>query len=386
MKAFARACGSTCLLKADPPSRDEMQVGPTTPISTSPPTEQLPYDPTSVFLLEMMVSIAVQTPQHIDEIWPIVFEHLSIILSSSARYSVLLVERAVVGIAALMPRCFRASPASATKYIFRLILGGLPPAVFSAAAEQIVAGLALLVQEHSAIVSSQTEWALVFSLIRNSLASTPGRVTPDNVTGLITSLEDFAATAGNSVVAKRRGQPRPSATPSLDASVERGVQAITTLADLKKTIPDIGLSPDGCAFCRNIRPRGFALIEEMLKPQLASRDPDGIVETRLRASALLCRSFLHIQAHKELLGPETKTLWLKIIDLLHELMQSGGRDQLAEAIPESLKNVVLVMNANDRLVPAWFMEDLFPPAPPPSPLPPQPAEPEPAQEQSAPAT
>jgi brefeldin A-resistance guanine nucleotide exchange factor 1 len=29
----------------------------------------LPYDPASVFLLEMMVSVACQTPQHIEELW-----------------------------------------------------------------------------------------------------------------------------------------------------------------------------------------------------------------------------------------------------------------------------------------------------------------------------
>lgn len=29
----------------------------------------LPYDPASVFLLEMMVSIACQTPQHIEDVW-----------------------------------------------------------------------------------------------------------------------------------------------------------------------------------------------------------------------------------------------------------------------------------------------------------------------------
>ncbi|KAG8733753.1 GDP/GTP exchange factor for ARF [Ceratobasidium sp. 428] len=156
------------------------------------------------------------------------------------------------------------------------------------------------------------------------------------------------------------------------------------------------------------------MIDELLKPPLAARDPDGIIETRLRASALLCRSFLHIQAHVEMLGPETSALWMKIIDVLQQLMQTGGRDQLAEAIPESLKNVVLVMNANGVLVPPeapdtrselqqtlWtdtytkinaflpgFMEDLFPPAPPASPLPPQPTEPipEPAEEQPAPAS
>jgi golgi-specific brefeldin A-resistance guanine nucleotide exchange factor 1 len=29
----------------------------------------VPYDPASVFLLEMMVSVACQTPQHIEDLW-----------------------------------------------------------------------------------------------------------------------------------------------------------------------------------------------------------------------------------------------------------------------------------------------------------------------------
>ncbi|KAG8748165.1 GDP/GTP exchange factor for ARF [Ceratobasidium sp. 414] len=470
MKALQALADRRASLKADPPSRDETQAGPTTPISSSPSNDQLPYDPTSVFLLETMVSIAVQTPAHIDEIWPIVFDHLSTILSSSLRYSVLLVERAVVG---LLRLCRVASSKSSLRdqiYISFDILGGLPPVVFSATAEQTVAGLALLVQEHLTIVSSQTEWALVFGLIRGStvnpeaarvslellvqLASTPGRVTPDNILGLITSLEDFAATAGNGVVAKRRGQPRPSVAPPLDASIERGVKAITTLAELKKPIIELGLSPDAywsvwthllialgrqsANLSLDVRHAALAhlqrillgpqpqleparsteifdrvvlpMIEELLKSQLAARDPDGIVETRLRASALLCRSFLHIQAHVEMMGPETNALWMRIIDVLQQLMETGGRDQLAEAIPESLKNVVLVMNANGLLAPPespetrsepqqqlWadtytkinqflpgFMEDLFPPAPPASPLP-QPAEPEPEPQSAEPA-
>jgi brefeldin A-resistance guanine nucleotide exchange factor 1 len=74
------------------------------------------------------------------------------------------------------------------------------------------------------------------------------------------------------------------------------------------------------------------MTEELLKPQLAGRDPDGIVETRLRASALLCRSFLHLQAHPGTLSPETKTLWFKIIDLLQGFMQTGGQDQLVRRL------------------------------------------------------
>jgi brefeldin A-resistance guanine nucleotide exchange factor 1 len=75
----------------------------------------LPYDPASVFLLETMISISCRAPQHIDYLWfvprsipltslttpttrPIVFEHLSALLSSSTQYSVLLIERTVVSL------------------------------------------------------------------------------------------------------------------------------------------------------------------------------------------------------------------------------------------------------------------------------------------------
>lgn len=33
------------------------------------PARSLPYDPASVFLLETMVSVVCQTPQHIEELW-----------------------------------------------------------------------------------------------------------------------------------------------------------------------------------------------------------------------------------------------------------------------------------------------------------------------------
>lgn len=74
---------------------------------------QLPYDPASVFLLEIMASITSRTPQYIEELWygsfldfflgtkhvmyrPVVFEHLSALLSSSTQYSILHIERAIV--------------------------------------------------------------------------------------------------------------------------------------------------------------------------------------------------------------------------------------------------------------------------------------------------
>ncbi|KAF8606445.1 Sec7-domain-containing protein [Ceratobasidium sp. AG-I] len=464
MKALQVLADRRASLQVGPPSRDEMQTGPTTPVSPLPSDNQHPYDPTSVFLLEMMVSIAVQTSEHIDETWPIVFEHLSTILSSSMKYSVLLVERAVVG---LLRLCRVASSKPSLRdqiYISLDILGGLPPAVFNATTEQIVAGLALLVQEQPSVISSQTEWALVFGLLRGSIvnpeaartsfdllvqmASTPERISSDNISGLITSIEEFATAAGNGVGGKRSRQGRVPPPLAPDASVERGVKAVGLLAELKRAIPNLGLSQDAywniwinllAVFgrqsanpSRDVRHAALAhlqrillglqtpenrsveifdrvvlpMSEELLKPQVAQRDPDGIIETRLRASALLCRSFLHLQAQPDTLSPETRALWLRIIDISQGFMHSGGRDQLAEAIPESLKNVVLVMNASGLLVPPetpdtrselqqelWqdtvdkierflpgFMEEVFPPPPPQPDV--APAAPEPAPEEA----
>lgn len=75
----------------------------------------LPYDPTSVFLLETMVSVACQTKTHIEETWygidlafhgvmlicacrPIVFENISGLLKAAERFGIILIERAVVGL------------------------------------------------------------------------------------------------------------------------------------------------------------------------------------------------------------------------------------------------------------------------------------------------
>jgi len=124
----------------------------------------------------------------------------------------------------------------------------------------------------------------------------------------------------------------------------------------------------------------FPLLEELLKPQVFRRDPDGMGETRLRASALLCKVFLqYLTQLSERQGMHTMTeLWLKILGYQDRFMHSGRRDQMVrssslalflsvtsscrspdslfvvaqfEAVPELLKNVLLVMNASNFLVP-----------------------------------
>jgi brefeldin A-resistance guanine nucleotide exchange factor 1 len=111
----------------------------------------------------------------------------------------------------------------------------------------------------------------------------------------------------------------------------------------------------------------FPLLDDLLKVEIFQRDPQGIPETRLRASALLCKAFMHLNVREETMKADFRILWIQILDLLDRLMNINKGDQLVrdalvhpfltvhysqhEAVPESLKNVVLVMNAVGILVP-----------------------------------
>jgi len=111
----------------------------------------------------------------------------------------------------------------------------------------------------------------------------------------------------------------------------------------------------------------FPMVDDLLRPELDEdarqhhhhRGP--LSESRLKASTLLCKSFLHFEiGSTSTANPELRELWLIVLDFSDRLMRSCGRqDQLFEAVPESIKNLVLVMHASGILVP--------PPAPPSSP-------------------
>lgn len=65
-------------------------------------------------------------------------------------------------------------------------------------------------------------------------------------------------------------------------------------------------------------------------------------DTRVQAANLLCKIFLHyLVLLSEWEG--MLDLWLRILDVLDRLMNSGQGDNLEEAVPESLKNILLVM-------------------------------------------
>lgn len=383
-------------------------------------TFTLPYDPASVFLLETMVSITCQTSRYIEELWPILFEHLSALLSASTHYSVLLIERAVVALLRLCLILAQKKTLRDQVYVSLDLIAGLPPIVANSVAEQIVAGVTLILQNRD-IVSSQTEWNLVFAALRSTTSHpeaarltfdlvlsfvTDGQsqwMTPDNFNGLITILDEFANSAGQSIMVPQRGRRIPSQPPPNAPPIERGRRAIDIIYDMKRFIAPFAESAGlqtgqvwhqyslplalslgkqstnpsrlvrhtaisqlqrlllGPRFVYDENDHGqveeifnsiiFPLVNELLKPQVQQFDPQGILETRLRSSALLCKAFMHFEVRENRTKSDIRILWIEILDLLDRLINAGKTEQLYEAVSESLKNVVLVMNAANILVP-----------------------------------
>ncbi|KAI6782702.1 uncharacterized protein J7T54_000845 [Emericellopsis cladophorae] len=94
----------------------------------------------------------------------------------------------------------------------------------------------------------------------------------------------------------------------------------------------------------------FPLIHRLLKPEVFSTDRDGMAEMRVQAASLLCKVFLQYLVLLSEMGGMLD-LWLKIVDIMDRLLNSGQGDSLEEAVRENLKNVVLFMVSSGYLVP-----------------------------------
>ncbi|GJQ80967.1 putative regulation of ARF protein signal transduction [Trypoxylus dichotomus] len=86
----------------------------------------------------------------------------------------------------------------------------------------------------------------------------------------------------------------------------------------------------------------FPLLSQLLEQ--SSKDPVAMEETRMRAATVLSKVFLHHLTPLLSLNTFGK-LWLIILDYMDKYMHAEGSDLLFEAIPESLKNMLLVMES-----------------------------------------
>jgi hypothetical protein len=91
----------------------------------------------------------------------------------------------------------------------------------------------------------------------------------------------------------------------------------------------------------------FPLLVELLQPVAQDTPRDVVEETRLRASSLLCKTFLHYMPRIDV--SSFHTLWLKVLSFVEMYMKADNSELLSEAVTESLKNILLVMFASGLL-------------------------------------
>lgn len=226
----------------------------------------------------------------------------------------------------------------------------------------------------------------VFEILEGVAVGSPPTIMADNYESAVKLLNEFATAGrvGATIEQKqdkrvKRGQPpvKQEKKPQVEAAVARGVKAITMIYSLTDRIPSLmeqshlesqeawaaywspifGALTTQCTNpCREIRHQAFSslqrtlvsgsltsgeheewtaifgevlfpLIVRLLKPEVYSSDPVGMSETRVQAATLLCKIFLHhlVKLSK---WEGMLDLWLKILDIMDRLMNSGQGDSL----------------------------------------------------------
>lgn len=255
----------------------------------------------------------------------------------------------------------------------------------------------------------KTEAAAVFEILQKMASAQPSAITADNYESTVALAHDFAAAGSigslqeqRRDLAARRGRPIKPNRGEESSVVGRAVQAINIIYQLTGRIRPLieqshlerreawaaywspifrALTSQCVNPCREVRFRAlsalqrallsedlaseehtewtaifgevlFPLIIRLLKPEVYQIDPAGMGETRVQAATLVCKIFLryldHLVECRQMLD-----VWLRILDLLERMMGSGAGSRdgeaLAEAVPESLKNILLVMAGGEYL-------------------------------------
>lgn len=249
---------------------------------------------------------------------------------------------------------------------------------------------------------------LAFQIAESITDGSSQAITADNYEAAVSLLNAFA-TAGSvgarqeqqrEQAARRGQQPPQDKKAKKSEAVTRGSKALILVQQLAARVPALieqshletneawraywspvfrCLATQGCNPCREIRHQAFTslqrcllspeltsadhnewtnifgevlfpLINQLLKPEVYQTDPMGMGETRMQAAQLLCKIFLR---YFVLLSQweGVLDLWVKILGIMDRLMNSGQSDTLEEAVPESLKNILLVMSNGGYLVP-----------------------------------
>ncbi|KAI4211594.1 MAG: hypothetical protein LQ351_005635 [Letrouitia transgressa] len=389
------------------------------------------YDPSLVFILEMVTVIAIRDQYTIASMGESVADALQNIVRDSVNVHITALSRAVYCLLRLLNASQDHSFVRAPLVLHTI--SGFEPPKLARAALPILRGFTICLREsgplRNEILNIPDFWSTidrihtipeaagaVFELLLNVVERDSSAVTADNYEFAVGLLNSFANTKVLTPAVEQKHDPNVRKQKSVKQVkarngeiLERAVKAVSLIYQLTGRVPALiekshlerneawitYWSPIFQALrsqCENpsreVRQQAlsylqrslqspelasadhqewtaifgevlFPLNTRLLKPEVYQSDPAGMSETRVRAATLLCKIFLHyLVLLSEWDG--MLDLWLKILDIMDRLMNSGQGDSLLvdlrtsfqeEAVPESLKNILLVMSNGSFLVP-----------------------------------
>eukprot|EP01114_Cavostelium_apophysatum_P009107 TRINITY_DN2217_c0_g1_i3.p1 TRINITY_DN2217_c0_g1~~TRINITY_DN2217_c0_g1_i3.p1 ORF type:complete len:1471 (+),score=363.32 TRINITY_DN2217_c0_g1_i3:184-4596(+) len=356
---------------------------------------------TAIFCLDFLTSIAIMNEHRIALLWASIAEHLVASVEPPVT-SVQLAEKSVINTIHLCIRLFHKEEISESLLACLKNLLHLEPKLGESMCKQITVGVSRLIVAHPGVIQSAEGSEIIFAfvdfanrfpasanfsfqILRSTIVDGSSYINSTNFPRWITSVQQFL----------HPKNPAPITIQAMELLYVAFLRANTTLAaeigDSQETqnrdawtsflLPILqqycALSKDSRLDVRNyamtylqrslLSPHMnslspvllydcfqqilFPLLSDLLKsPKELAIDANGLEETRLRASAILTKIFLQYLPNLTRLS-NFNELWINILQSLKHYMQTNS-ELLAEAVQESLKNVLLVMSASDVFQPS----------------------------------
>uniref|UniRef100_A0A0D9VFE3 SEC7 domain-containing protein n=1 Tax=Leersia perrieri TaxID=77586 RepID=A0A0D9VFE3_9ORYZ len=333
-------------------------------------TSSLDDESTSVFCLELLITVTLNNRDRIVLLWQGVFEHITHIVQSTVM-PCNLVEKAVFGLLHICQRLlpYKENLVDDLLRSLQLILK-LDARVADAYCENITQEVTRLVKANAIHIKSQMGWRTIISLLcitaRHPDASDAG------FEALVFIMSEGAHLSPANFVLSVEAS-RQFAESRL-GSAERSIHALNLMAEsvncltrwsreVKEASGEADRILEGIAemwlrlvqalrkVCTDQREE---LLDELLEiaQNYSPKDFRNMEVSLLHAVKLLCKVFL--QSLNDLSSQSSfSKLWLEVLDMIEKLMKVKVRgrrtEKLQEAIPELLKNILLVLKANGVL-------------------------------------
>ncbi|CAD7697886.1 unnamed protein product [Ostreobium quekettii] len=324
---------------------------------------------TSVVCLELMFSVTIRNRDRINKLWPLVHDHLkSVIIPSDRPISKMLVEVGVLGLLRVCQRILVYKPEVADLLLTSLqFVRNLDADMIRDMAEKVATEVLALIKGAASFIHQGWAWSTICLLICLTAASPPAfktsldafvHIVKDGAHLTPVNFSDCLSTARSFVERTATYQP------------DKAIQVLDLMGDMVVWLPtwkpsqgerrlgypappEKGLDRAQC-WSDIIKALCSFSSQESAPQALITREKAWDVEENFQTVKLsvktLSRTFLQFLHLLQKL-PTFSTIWLEMLTVLQK--SCYRHNELAESVPEDVKNMLLVMAKEGVLTQEW---------------------------------